>query len=235
MSGGLASGAPHAGSPQVRTGAPVDRAAALLVLVHGRGGTPESMLSLAEAIGRDELAIVAPRAAGGTWYPQSFLAPIQSNEPGLSSGLAVLAEVVESAVVAGIPTERQILLGFSQGACLTLEFAARNPRRFGAIVGLSGGLVGPPGTERGYPGSLDGAPVFLGSSDPDPHVPWSRVVETSEVFERMGADVDIRRYPGMPHTINDEEIDVVRSMIDAVVDGRDRRAAATTVSSRSSV
>jgi predicted esterase len=180
------------------------------------------MLSIAEAIGRDDLAIVAPRAAGRTWYPQSFLAPIEANEPGLSSGLEVLADIVSSAESAGIPSSRQVLLGFSQGACLTLEFAARHPRRFGAVVGLTGGLVGPAGTSRHYPGSLDGTPVCLGSSDPDPHVPWTRVKETAEILERMGAEVDLRRYPGMAHTVNDEEIDVVRSMIGALVDGLDR-------------
>jgi predicted esterase len=177
-------------------------------------------MGLAEALGREDLALIAPRAAGNTWYPQSFLAPIEANEPGLSSGLAVLGDVIDSAEAAGVPAVRQVLVGFSQGACLTLEFAARHPRRFGAVAGLTGGLVGPPGTPRDYPGSLDGTPVFLGSSDPDPHVPWSRVTETAEVLERMGATVDLRRYPGMPHTINEEEVAAVRALIDRTVGDR---------------
>jgi predicted esterase len=175
------------------------------------------MLDLARAIGSDDLAIIAPRAAGGTWYPQSFLAPIERNEPGVSSGVEALARVSEDIQLAGISSERQFVLGFSQGACLALEFAARNPRRFGGIVGLTGGLIGPPGTSRDYSGSLAGTPVFLGSSDPDPHVPWSRVVETAEALERMGGVVDLRRYPGMAHTINDEEVEAVRLLVRSVV------------------
>jgi predicted esterase len=184
------------------------------------------MLDLANKLGRRDLLVAAPRAAGRTWYPRSFLAPIEQNEPGLSSGLSVLEALVAKVEQAGVPHERQILLGFSQGACLTLEFAARNPRRYGGIVGLTGGLVGPPDTSRDYSGSLDGTPIFLGSSDPDPHVPWSRVNETAEVLEHMGAEVDLRRYPGMDHTINDEEVDIVRSIIDAVVESRDRQVSA---------
>ncbi|MHC4848528.1 MAG: alpha/beta hydrolase [Planctomycetota bacterium] len=215
-------GPPHAGLAPLATGLLPEQAKALLVLVHGRGGDSESMVGLADAIGRDDLAIVAPRAAGRTWYPQSFLAPVEANEPGLSSGLSVLADIVSGAESAGIPSSRHVLLGFSQGACLTLEFAARHARRFGAVIGLTGGLVGPPGTPRLYPGSFDGTPVFLGSSDPDPHVPWSRVEETAEILERMCANVELRRYLGMPHTVNDEEIEAVRSIIGAVVQGRDR-------------
>ena len=203
-------------------GASPEEAAAALLLVHGRGGTAEGILELADVVGSEDLLVVAPRAAGSTWYPLSFLAPFEHNEPGLSSGLAVLSRAVDQIELAGIPAERQILLGFSQGACLTLEFAARNPRRYGGVVGLTGGLIGPGGASRDYSGSLVGTPVFLGSSDPDPHVPWSRVLETAEVLEAMGAEVDLRRYAGMAHTVNDEEIEVVRSMIAAIGDGRDR-------------
>ncbi|MEE8525508.1 MAG: dienelactone hydrolase family protein [Thermoanaerobaculia bacterium] len=209
---------PHQGQPVRAAGVSLERARALVLLVHGRGDTAENILTLAGELGLEDVAYRAPQAAGFTWYPQSFLAPIEHNQPGLSSGLAALAAVLEDAERAGIPSQRQVLLGFSQGACLTTEFAARNPRRYGGVVGFTGGLVGPAGTERDYPGSLDGTPVFLGSSDPDPHVPWIRVEETAEVLEKMGAAVALRRYPGMGHTINREEIEAARSLLDAVAE-----------------
>ena len=212
---------PHQNQPVRAAGAPLDRASALVLLVHGRGATAESILELGRELDIERgnaggLAFRAPQAAGFTWYPQSFLAPIEHNEPGLSSGLVALGEVLDEAERAGIPSERQVLVGFSQGACLTLEFAARNPRRFGAVVGFTGGLIGPPGTNRDYAGSLAGTPVFLGSSDPDPHVPWARVEETTAVLRRMGAEVDSRRYPGMGHTVNFDEIEAARELIAAL-------------------
>jgi predicted esterase len=206
------------------SGVPLDEADAVVVLLHGRGGTADGMLDLARDLSRQGVAWLAPQAAGNSWYPHSFLAPLESNEPGLSSGLDVIETALESARRAGIPDERHLLLGFSQGACLTLEFSARRPRRFGGIVGLTGGLIGPPGTSWAFDGSLDGTPVFLGSSDPDPHVPWSRVEETALVLERVGAAVTLRRYPGMAHTVNSEEIDMARSMIDALLSSGSRRA-----------
>lgn len=211
---------PHQGQPVHSAGTPLGEARALVLLVHGRGGSAEDILGLARELGRDDVAYLAPQASGFTWYPQSFLAPIEQNELGLSSGLMALAAVLRDAEGAGVPTERQMLLGFSQGACLTLEFAARNPRRYGGVVGFTGGLVGPPGTSRDYPGSFDGTQVFLGSSDPDPHVPWPRVEETERVLKGMGATVDLRRYPGMAHTINGEEIEAARAMLDRVASRR---------------
>ena len=223
---------PHRNQPVRAAGAPLDQARALVLLVHGRGATADSILALAGELDRRQagprqsgpggVAYLAPQAGGFTWYPQSFLAPIEQNEPGLSSGLMALEAVLADADRAGLPSERQLLLGFSQGACLTLEFAARNPRRYGGVVGFTGGLVGPEGTSRDYPGSLAGTPVFLGSSDPDPHVPWNRVEETAGVLERMGAAVTLRRYPGMGHTIHREEIEAARGMLDAVIDGMRR-------------
>lgn len=209
---------PHQGQPVQAAGVPLDQARALVILVHGRGGSAADILGLARELMLDDVAFLAPQASGSTWYPYSFLAPIENNEPGLSSGLATIEKISQDAVTAGIPSERQMVLGFSQGACLTLEFAARHPRRYGGIVGFTGGLVGPPGTPRDYPGSFDGTPFFIGSSDPDPHVPWERVEETAQVVEGMGGKVDLRRYPGMPHTINAEEIEAATKMLEDIVD-----------------
>jgi predicted esterase len=186
---------------------------AAVILVHGRGATAESILTLADEFGRPELAYVAPQAAGYTWYPYSFMAPAERNEPYLSSALEVLEELLEKLAAEGIPAERTVLLGFSQGACLSLEFAARHAKRFGGVVALSGGLIGPPGTPRDYPGSFDGTPVFLGCSDRDPHIPEARVRESAEVFRRMGARVTERIYPGLGHTVNEDELSWVRNLL----------------------
>jgi predicted esterase len=182
-------------------------------MIHGRGATAESILALAEEFPHAELAYVAPQAAGNTWYPQSFLRPIESNEPALSSALALVDAVVAELVEVGIPHEKIILLGFSQGACLATEYAARHARRYGGVVAFSGGLIGPEGTPRNYEGDFAGTPVFLGCSDIDSHIPLARVEETAAVFERMGAAVTKRIYPGMGHTVNRDEVDFVRELI----------------------
>jgi predicted esterase len=188
-----------------------------MVMMHGRGATAESILSLAGEFSVTTTAFLAPQAAGNTWYPRSFLAPIAGNEPGLSSGLEVIAGVLARIAAAGIPAERTILLGFSQGACLSLEFAARNARRYGGIAGLSGGVIGPPGTPRDYPGTLDGTSVFLGCSDVDPHIPKERVLETADVMRALGGDVTAILYPNLPHTVIRDEIEHVQAMIDGLV------------------
>jgi predicted esterase len=188
-----------------------------MVMIHGRGATAESILTLVQAIDTPGFAYLAPQAAGGTWYPNSFLAPIPSNEPGITSGLAAIDDVLKTISAAEIPAERTMLLGFSQGACLSLEYAARHARRYGGIAGLSGGLIGPDGTPRNYPGSFDGTPVFLGCSDVDSHVPAARVRETAQVFEKMGAAATMRLYPGMGHIVNDDEVNAVRAMMATVV------------------
>ncbi len=207
---------PHQGLPLVWAGRPVEEASGAVVMVHGRGATAESILELRHEFESPELACVAPQAAGYTWYPNSFMAPMERNEPGLSSGLARLGETLAELEARGIPPERTILLGFSQGACLSLEFAARNARRYAAVVGLSGGLIGPPGTPRDYQGSFAGTPVFLGCSDRDPHIPRERVDESAEVLRRMGAEVTERIYPAMGHTVNEDELEFVRGLVAGV-------------------
>ena len=208
---------PHAGQPVLGAGPAPAEAAATLVMIHGRGATAESILSLHDALGIDGLAAVAPQAAGNTWYPYSFLSPMEQNQPYLDSALRRLESIVAGLISQGVASERIALLGFSQGACLATEFAARHPRRYGAVMGLTGGLIGPPGTQRDYAGSLGGTPVFLGTSDPDPHVPFERVRETEAVLARLGATVELRRYPGMPHTINENELEACRALLRGVV------------------
>jgi predicted esterase len=216
---------PHQSQKLAWAGRPLKEAAAAMVMVHGRGATAESILELRHEFEAPDLAYVAPQAAGYTWYPYSFLAPMEQNEPGLSSGLARIGEVLASLEAAGIPPERTFLLGFSQGACLTLEFAARNAKRYGGVFGLSGGLIGPPGTPRDYPGSFAGTPVFLGCSDRDPHIPRERVDETAEVLRRMGAEVTERIYPAMGHTVNLDEVEFVQSLISPVMKARAKTSA----------
>ena len=209
---------PHQGQPLVHAGQPVGEAAAAMVMVHGRGATAENILTLADEFGRNDVAYLAPQAAGFSWYPYGFMAPMPQNEPGLSSGLARIGEIVAQLEAEGMPPERIFLLGFSQGACLSLELAARNARRYGAVIGLSGGLIGPPGTPRDYPGSFAGTPVFLGCSDRDPHIPKERVDESATVLKKMGAEVTERIYPAMGHTVNKDEVSFVRQLLDGVLD-----------------
>jgi predicted esterase len=204
---------PHADEPILSAGPAPQDAAGTLILIHGRGADAESILSLHAELDLENIAAIAPQAAANTWYPYSFLAPIESNQPYLDSALRRIETIVTDLITRGIPSERIAIAGFSQGACLTTEFAARNPRRYGGVIGLTGGLIGPPGTPRDYTGRLDGTPVFLGSGDPDPHIPFERVIETRDTFERMGAIVDTRRYPGMPHTINHDEIEACRALL----------------------
>ena len=198
-------------------GEPLGQARAAMVMVHGRGATAEDILELAVELNRPGFVYLAPQAANNSWYPQSFLAPLSSNEPWLSSALATLGTVLQRVEEGGIPRERTILLGFSQGACLALEFAARHAQRYGGIVALSGGLIGPDGTPRDYPGSLAGTPVFLGCSDRDFHIPKERVQQSAEVFRRLGGDVTMRLYPNMEHTVNQDEIDFVATMMAALI------------------
>lgn len=204
---------PHENALLVAAGAPVANASGALVLIHGRGADAEGMLDLARHLDAGSFAWAAPQAADHTWYPYPFLAPIARNQPYLDSALALLAAVTDALVADGIPRARQVLIGFSQGACLALEFAARSGQRWGGVAGLSGGVIGPPGTTWDRPPGIAGTPVFLGCSDVDPHIPVARVHETRDLFLRLGAEVDERIYPGMPHTINEDEIDAVRALL----------------------
>lgn len=204
---------PHQGQPVRIAGEPVSRARAAMLMVHGRGASADDILSLSNNLDQPGFAYFAPQAAGNTWYPNRFLVPLTKNEPWLSSALAFVEEVLTEITNAGIPAEQIMLLGFSQGACLALEFAARNARRYGGIVGLSGALIGPDGTPRDYKGSLAGTPVFLGCSDVDFHVPKERVDQTADVLKNLGAEVTKRLYPNMGHTVNQDEIDFVRGMM----------------------
>lgn len=196
---------PHRGSEGAWFGPAPEEAESAVVLIHGRGDSAPGILALAPDFQAPRTAFLAPQAAGFSWYPHSFLTEIELNEPWLSSALGRV-EAAVTTVATVIPRERIVLMGFSQGACLALEFAARNTRRYGGVVAFSGGLIGPGDTPRDYPGSLDRTPVFLGCSDIDAHVPMGRVHESAHVMEVLGGEVDERIYPGMGHTINADEI-----------------------------
>jgi len=209
---------PHANSEVVRFGAPLQQASLAVVLLHGRGGSAADILGLGHAIGEPEVAYIAPQAKGNTWYPQSFLAPRQANEPFLSSALAKVNAVVRSIEGAGIPRDRIVIGGFSQGACLSTEFVKSFPARYGGLIALTGGLIGPPGSIMSDHttqeiAELGGMPALFASGDPDPHVPWSRVEESAAILRDMGAVVTTRRYPGRPHTVSAEEIELSRGLI----------------------
>jgi predicted esterase len=210
----------HEGQPVFQTGAALKQAAAAMLMIHGRGAGAQDILSLSSELSHPQFAYLAPQAAGYTWYPNRFMEPLPSNEPYLSSALATIDAILESLDQAGLPREKVILLGFSQGACLSLEYAARKVRRYGGVVALSGGLIGPDGTSRDYPGSLDGTPIFLGCSDIDPHIPKTRVLESAEIMGKIGGNVTTRIYPNMGHTINEDEIKFVQEMMATLVEGK---------------
>ncbi len=217
MSAGADVDGPHQGQQLVTGGTDLEDAVAALVLTHGRGATARGMIQLADEVHREGVAFLAPQAARQTWYPNSFLAPVERNEPGRSSGLQAIGDAIERANVAGIPTERVMLVGFSQGGCLASEYLARNPRRYGGLAALSGGLIGEELDDE-YPGDLEATPVFLGCSDVDPHIPEERVHDTADVFESMNADVTKRLYEGMEHGVNEDELEFVSGMVADLLD-----------------
>ena len=207
---------PHRKQAVLSKGEPLDKARGAVVFLHGRGASAEDILGLADELRLPEFAYLAPQAAGHTWYPNSFLAPIQRNEPWLSSALELVASIVRNLADAGMPHSKVGILGFSQGACLATEFVARNPARYAGLVAFTGGLIGPEGTLFQHSGDLGGTPCFLGSSDPDPHVPWERVKESAAKLRAMGGSVTLKRYPSMGHTINQDEVLEARKILDAI-------------------
>ena len=203
------------GQRVLEAGEPLDAARAAMILLHGRGASAEDIMTVASEVQAPGWTYFAPQAAGNAWYPNPFTAPLESNEPYLSAAIDMLSKLVER-VEARIPVQRMILLGFSQGGCLTLEWAARYARRFGAVVGLSAGLIGPDGTTRDYAGDFDETPAYLGCSDVDPFIPKHRVIEAAEVFNRMGANVELRLYPGMAHMVSAQEIAILKGLVAAI-------------------
>ena len=210
---------PHAGQPVLRAGADDKSARAAMIMIHGRNAGPANILDLAPVLRRPDCLYLAPAAEGGTWYPYSFMFPRERNEPGISSGLAVIESLVTDLLAGGFSPHQIMLLGFSQGACLTSEFSIRHPRRYGGVMALSGGLIGEPGTtwDDVTTSALEGTPVFLGCSDVDSHIPAERVLETESVFRRLGASVTRKLYPGMGHTVIPDEIEHVQATMDAVL------------------
>lgn len=209
---------PHQNQSLVTAGAPLDVAEAALVLVHGRGATAQSIVQMADEFHQPGVAYLAPQAARNTWYPNAFTASVESNEPGRTSGLQAAGDAVKKANEAGIPTDRIMVLGFSQGACLASEFIARTPTRYGGLAVLSGGLIGETVDLDVYDGDLDGTPVFFGCSDVDPHIPEERVHESVTIFEQLNGDVTKRLYEGMGHGINQDEVDHVSTMVAGLVE-----------------
>ena len=208
---------PHGSQPVLRAGASFSNARAAAVMVHGRGAAPANILELADVLDVPGVSFIAPAAAGNTWYPYSFMAEFEMNQPGLASGLALIGDIVKDLEAAGFARERILFLGFSQGGCLAAEFTVRNAGRYGGLVVMSGGLIGPPGTRWNYEGDFSGMPVFMGCSDVDAHIPVVRFRETVDVFRRMGAEVTDRLYPGMGHTINEDEVAFARGLLEAAV------------------
>ncbi|GAB3892642.1 alpha/beta hydrolase [Spirosoma agri] len=199
----------------IRTaGKPLEEASKVMIMVHGRGGSANDILSLAGHINDTDFAFIAPEAQSNTWYPYSFLRPTQENEPYLSSALDVLASLrARLQADFNFKMPQVYWLGFSQGACLLLEYIARNPTQYGGVFGLSGGLIGPEGTPRNYEGTFDNTPIFLGCSDHDSHVPKERVLESEGIFRGMGAEVTAKLYPNFPHSINEDELKIVNLLI----------------------
>lgn len=208
--------APHRGQPVLTSGAPVNDSDAAMILIHGRGATALSILELANEFDVANVSYIAPQAEQNTWYPYRFIAPIEDNEPGISSGLSFIDHLISELLSKGITEDKMFLLGFSQGACLALEYAVRNPRNYGGIIGLSGALIGPKGTPRDYEGVFDNTDVFLGCADFDFHIPIEHVNESAEVFKKMGAKVEKRIYEGLGHSVNKDEINFVKQLVSQV-------------------
>ena len=209
---------PHQKSGTVTAGKSPEDSSAAIIMIHGRGASAESILTLANEFENvDDFHFAAPQANNFQWYPHSFLAPTDRNEPGLSSGLQAIFDIIHDLEEKGIPKNKIILLGFSQGACLASEYVARHPARYGGLIALSGGLIGDTISAENYFGSLDNTPYFVGCSDIDPHIPVERVHESADILGGLGATVTKKIYPGMGHTVNEDEIKRINKLIKAVI------------------
>jgi predicted esterase len=208
---------PHGRNPLTFAGEPLASAKIAMVMVHGRGASAAKIMTLVPPLAMPGVAFVAPEAEGGTWYPYGFMSPIPANEPGITSGMRAITRAIETIEAAGIPREKIVMLGFSQGACLASEYVARHAQRYAGLAALSGGVIGPDGTPRNYAGTLAGTPCFFGCSDIDGHIPASRVEESANVMRALGGSVTVRLYPGMGHLVNDDEIEEVRAMMTAAL------------------
>lgn len=205
---------PHEDQPVYSAGTKLEDASAAMILLHGRGAGAQDILSLSTYFDRPGLAFFAPQAEGYTWYPNRFIFPIEQNEPYLSSALKTIDRIVREAEASGITTDKIFIGGFSQGACLASEYVIRNPKRYGGLVAFSGGYIGPLNMQREPRGDLEEMPVFLGCSDIDPHIPLQRVKETSALLSAMGARVTEKIYPDMGHTVNDDEIQQAKKLME---------------------
>lgn len=207
---------PHCNMPVSRLGPELTVARGAMVLLHGRGASAGDILGLAKEMYYPGVAYLAPQAANNSWYPHSFMALVEQNEPWLSSALAKVDAMIDLCELSGLRREKIVVCGFSQGACLATEFVARYPARYGVLIAFTGGLIGPPGADLRHPGSLDGVLALFSSGDPDSHVPWSRVQESAEEFERMGAQVALDRHPRRPHTISESEFRKASQLMDSL-------------------
>jgi phospholipase/carboxylesterase len=207
---------PHAGGNVLRLGPPPEQAPATLIMLHGRGGTAESIASLYPRLDLPNVAALAPQAAGNCWYPNRFLSPLESNQPWIDSALRRVDSLVEEMIGAGVSTDRIGILGFSQGACLASEYVVRHPRKYGAVMILTGSVFGPLDAPRNHLESLEGTPVFIGAGDPDELVPLPHVERTARLLERLGGDVDFRVYAGKPHTVSEAELAACRALIEGI-------------------
>lgn len=197
----------------VTAGVPLDQAKKALIMIHGRGASAQDIISLATYLNVGDYALIAPQASGHTWYPYSFMAPVAQNEPGLSSAITVINSIVDDILKAGIPASNIYFMGFSQGACLTLEYVTRHAQPYGGVVAFTGGLIGAELDLANYAGDFNGTPVFIGSSDPDMHVPVTRVRESEKIIKNMGADITVKIYPGMGHTISQDEVETANRLV----------------------
>ena len=197
----------------VSSGLPLSQATKVVIMVHGRGASPESIISLREHLKLDDAAILAPRARNNSWYPYSFMAPAEENQPALDSSLKLIQYLVTELLSEGIHPYQLYFLGFSQGACLILEYVARYAEAYGGVIAFTGGLIGEKLVPENYSGDFQSTPLLITTGDPDPHVPLSRVEESVDILKTLNADVHLKIYPGRTHTILMEEIELANQLI----------------------